>query len=62
MAQAAYTREFNGKHWIFIRTPAGDVVRLHLSYDSKVMAEQAIAIYGYRLLSNTELPSNDTAA
>ena len=58
MTQAAYTKPFNNRHWIFIRTPNGDIVRLHSSYESKALAEQAIVTYGYRLLTEPEIPSN----
>ena len=62
MSQAAFTRDHQRKWWVFIRTPNGTVVRLHTSYETKALAEQAIAIYGYRLLSEPDMPSNDTAA
>ena len=47
----AYTRCLQGKWWLFITTPSGDVARLLLSYATKEHAEQAMALLGYTAAS-----------
>ena len=59
MTRYAYTREYNGKHWVFIHTPSGDVARLLLSYDDRTMAELAMATLGYLPLPAAVAGTND---
>ena len=55
----AYVTTNNGRWWIVAGTPSGLNVRLLISYDSRVLAEQAMKTFGYRTMVAVPDGSND---
>lgn len=52
----AYTMCIDKKWWVFIWTPSGLIVRIAIGYPDQPTAEDAIRIWGYRLVTGPHDP------
>lgn len=52
----AYTMQIDNKHWVFIWTPSGMIVRINIGYPDKPSAEHAIHVWGYRQVDGPHDP------